>query len=278
MVTFEIYDIGIDSILTPVSACTLTGQEELKVWVRNYGTLAVYEQIQIKATLDQGIPVTGQKTLTAGLEPGDSLEFTFGLSFDLSAQGDHDLLVYTVYGRDIEANNDTLTRVITHFGPPDIDLGGVNDTLETLLPYILDAGADYMSYTWNDVAGSRTVEAGAYGWYKLEVTDMNTCYGVDSVYLVAPPSGIADQYLLDNRLKVYPNPVDNILYIEYDASDHPELVLEMFDALGRKVLVKEYHHVSGIVEEIDVSEMPLGIYYLRFRQDTQQAFRKIIIQ
>jgi hypothetical protein len=276
-VTFSFHDIGVSEILSPSSACLLTDLEELIVRIRNYGTKSIVgEQIQIIATLDDGTPVTGQKTLTQSLDPGDSLDFNFG-NFDFSGQGDHDLVFYTVYARDIDVLNDSLIDIISHYGYPSIDLGSGEDTLATTLPYTLDAGADYISYTWNGIAGTRTNEAVAYGLYKLEVIDMNSCYAVDSVFL-ANNTSIGDPNLFDGSLRVYPNPTDNMLYIEYQAADGPNLILELFDALGRKVMVREYRHTSGIIESVDVSDMPKGVYYLRMRQNTQQAIRKIVIQ
>ena len=69
-----------------------------------------------------------------------------------------------------------------------------------------------------------------------------------------------------------------MLYIEFDSPEHADLTLELFDATGRKVMVREYRHVSGMIETVDVSDMPGGIYYLRLRQDAGQALRKIILR
>ena len=84
--------------------------------------------------------------------------------------------------------------------------------------------------------------------------------------------------MFDGQLKVYPNPANNMLNIEFQSLDNPDIILEIFDALGRKIMAREFHHVNGIVESVDVSDMSRGIYYLRVRQDKRQATRKIIIE
>ena len=190
---------------------------------------------------------------------------------------DHALTAYSKYARDIDGHNDTIVQVISHYGVPVIDFGVGDDTIYTTLPYTLNAGADYSSYTWNDTVGIRTHEAGSGGWYKLEVTDIHSCYAVDSVF-IANNTSIGDAIFPDAGLKVYPNPANNLLHIEFESADDEVLYLELFDALGRKIHAKEYHHVKGIIETLDVSNIPKGIIYLRIRQDEQQAIRKIIIE
>ncbi|MBA7569077.1 hypothetical protein ES708_10814 [subsurface metagenome] len=274
---FDIWDIGIASILSPTSACVLTDQEKLRVLIKNTGSNPILnEQIKIVASLDNGIPVTGQKTLTQALNPGDSLEFLFGHTFDFSGEGDHTLMAYSIYAKDSDPHNDTMIVVIIHYGIPAIELGGINDSLGTTLPHTLDAGADYVTYLWNGIAGSRTYNATVYGWYTLEVTDLQGCTGTDSVYLMQS-TGIGD-YRLPGKLKVYPIPTDNMLYIDYRSPESEHLFLDIFDARGRKILVKEYRQVNEIMESINVSGMCEGLYFLKLRSGQRQIIRQIVIQ
>jgi len=275
-VTFDIYDIGISHILNPVSACALSDQEELKIRIKNYGTRTIFnEKIQIVAIIDHKSPVFGQRTITTAMEQGDSIDFSFGSRFDLSVEGDHSFRIYTVYGKDFIAVNDTVDKIISHYGYPEPYLGGVNDTLHTSLPRLLDAGAGYDQYVWNGVTGNYQLNVFNYGWYKVVVTSVNNCQGTDSVYLA--PTGIHELKDLERNLYVYPNPSDYHIYIELILHDYADLWLELFDGTGRKIMIKEFSQVNRIFEAIDVSDLPAGIYYLKVRTREGQGLRKIVI-
>jgi hypothetical protein len=276
-VTFDIYDIGISQIISPVSACVLSNQEELKIRIKNWGTRVIYnEKIQIVAIVDQQSPVFGQKTIIQPMTQGDSIDFSFGSRFDLSTEGDYTFRIYTVYGKDFIGANDTIDTVISHYGYPDPDLGGVNDTLRTSLPRLLDAGAGYDQYIWNGVTGSYQLNVYDHGWYKVVVIDAYGCQGTDSVY-IAPPTGIDDLNGLEYNLRVYPNPSDNHIYIELTMQEYTDLWLEIFDGTGRKIMIKEFKQVDRIRESMDISDLPQGLYYLKVRTKEGQALRKIVI-
>jgi len=276
-ISFDLWDLGISSILSPVSACFLTDHEKLRIFVKNFGTHPVVDElINVVYRFDGGSIVTGQYTITEILNPGDSLELLLGSDFDFSGEGDHTLTAHSVYGKDDDPLNDSIDVIITNFGSSEPELGGINDTLGTALPVILDAGAGYLSYLWNGIAGSQTYEATVYGWYNLEVMSSGGCTGRDSIYLT-PNTAIEDRDL-PGDFKVYPVPADLYLNIEYIYTTVGTLFLDIFDASGRKILVKQFPNVMEIRETIDVSGMAPGIYYLRLRSGQRQLLKQIVIQ
>jgi len=275
-ISFDLWDVGISSIKSPVSACLLTDQEELRVYVTNYGTNPIFDElIQVNARLNQGQLNTLQQRITQVLNPGDSVEFLFASTFDLSREGDHELITYCEYGPDDDPLNDTLELSITHAGVPNPDLGGVNDSIGTPLPLTLDAGADYMSYLWNGMAGNRTYEASSYGWYILEVSDWAGCVGLDSVFLRSP-TGIEDRFL-PGKLDIYPVPASRFLHVDYSYSVAENLHLEIYDSNGRKILAMQFSNAREITETLDISGITGGVYFLRLRSDEKLLTRKIII-
>jgi proteasome assembly chaperone (PAC2) family protein len=86
-----------------------------------------------------------------------------------------------------------------------------------------------------------------------------------------------EDLFLPGELKIYPVPASLVLHIEYGYMDADDLILELFDANGREVLVKQFPHTTEITETIDVTGMSSGIYYLRLRSDQKQLIRKIAI-
>jgi hypothetical protein len=276
-VTFQVTDISVSEVISPLSACVLTDQEEFRIRVRNTGSLAIYnEKITMVAIINNGIPMTGQRTLTQVLNPGGYFEFSFG-NFDFSVQGDYPAKVYVTYSKDMDPSNDTLDVVIHHYGNPSIDLG--DDTLRIShesLPYLLDAGAVFDQYLWNGVAGGQTFYATEYRKYVLVATDVCGCSATDSV-MVMPPVGMEDTYGIGKNLIIYPNPADHMIYIELDLPEYTDIRIEFIDATGRKIYINELSNVNGIHESMDISDLPAGLYWLKVQIEKGQVVKNIVV-
>ncbi|WP_164975190.1 T9SS type A sorting domain-containing protein [Lutibacter sp. HS1-25] len=65
--------------------------------------------------------------------------------------------------------------------------------------------------------------------------------------------GVDDTNLNKSTIKLYPNPVKNLLHITNVSTD---VKLEIFDTLGRKVL-------SGLGNQINVSNLKKGLYFMK---------------
>ena len=78
-------------------------------------------------------------------------------------------------------------------------------------------------------------------------------------------------------LTVLPNPVTNILRLQVSDSKGQSVQTELTDASGRSVLRRQFApETNSHQEEFDVSELPLGMYFLKVKSDTQQAVLKVI--
>lgn len=64
------------------------------------------------------------------------------------------------------------------------------------------------------------------------------------------------------EIKIYPNPALDIVQIELDNSTNPTLTL--FDVSGREVLIQT---LNKTISEIDLHELPPGIYFLQISND-----------
>ena len=277
VVTFEVWDITISDIVSPLSACVLTDQEEFRIRIENSGSIPIYnEKITMIAVIDNGVPMTGQKTLTQVLNGGDSIEFSFGTNFDFSRQGDHPIKVYTIFAKDMDASNDTLETVIHHWGYPTVDLNGGNDTIRTSLPRVLDAGAGFEQYMWNGVDGIQTYNVIFFGRVALEVTDTNGCSATDTV-IIMPPLGMEDFSGIFRSLNIYPNPTDHMIYIELSLDYYTDLHLEFYETTGRKIYIREYSNVNGIHESMDISQLPAGLYWLKVQTEKGQVVRNVVV-
>lgn len=279
MVTFEdITDVVIDSLVTPVSSCDLNDQETIKVHIRNIGTVTLSNpSFQVTTIVNGGTPVSESILTSLEFDQNEFIVYTFLNKFDLSAKGDYNIRVSVTYTGDDDTSNDTLIQVVSHFVNPTVDLGGVNDTIKTTLPYMLDAGADFAGYVWNGIAGNRTYNATSSGWYILVVTDVNGCTATDSVY-VSSLTSLPETMSIEDNLTVFPNPANEFLNIRLEITTYKDLHLELFNGIGHKILIREYKNSNQILETIDVSNLSKGFYILKIRTHNEEVFRKILIQ
>ncbi|MGH1383759.1 T9SS type A sorting domain-containing protein [Kordia sp.] len=78
--------------------------------------------------------------------------------------------------------------------------------------------------------------------------------------------------LSSTQIKMYPNPVKDILYIKLDKS---ELInIQLIDIHGKQILTKT---ATDKQIELNVSSLKSGIYFLKLSSDTAQLTKKIIV-
>ena len=99
-------DIQLKSIDAPVTKCSLTNAESVRVTIRNASPNSI-NNIPVRMVVDGGTPVI--ETITIPLAPNASMQYTFTAKANLSALGDHTILINVQYGTDNFKDNDTLT-------------------------------------------------------------------------------------------------------------------------------------------------------------------------
>jgi hypothetical protein len=218
------YDIGVDDLLNPASACALSPAEEVTLRVKNFGgdTLNNGMTLPVGYSLNGGTPVVENLVLSADLYPDSTVTYTFSGSVDLGSPGAYELTVFHGLTEDVNPDNDTLQQPADHYGYPSVDLGP--DTLFTneASTITLDAGSGHASYLWQDGSGGQTydITSDASALYHVEVANSNGCTARDSVLvmatdiemasLVTPKTGCGLGHQEDVRVKLYNNSGGNI--------------------------------------------------------------------
>lgn len=68
---------------------------------------------------------------------------------------------------------------------------------------------------------------------------------------------------LSDRVRLYPNPTDNLLFVELQALVGGECSYELFDATGKVVLSKKETQQEGINKfQLELNALAAGTYYL----------------
>ncbi len=98
---------------------------------------------------------------------------------------------------------------------------------------------------------------------KLEAKLQNSIYQIDKI--------------TDNTLKVYPNPFNNELNIDYVLQGDSKVIIEIFDITGKKVqeIVNENQKAGEYNFKWNSQNMQKGIYILKLSTDNQNIYKKL---
>ncbi len=177
-------DIGIDSILYPVSSCELGDSVFVQVQVRNFGTDTITEnrQVNVFFTFNNGAVVEDTITLTSDLAPGGTYPYRFTKEpLDMSVLTSYQLKAWSYHPYDSIPENDSVASSVQVYGYPTVSVG--QDTTVKALTYTLDAGAGYSAYEWEDGSTGQTFVADTSGYHGVTIWDANGCPAQDSAYV-----------------------------------------------------------------------------------------------
>lgn len=80
-----------------------------------------------------------------------------------------------------------------------------------------------------------------------------------------------------NSVKVYPNPFDEDLIVEFETSISETVILEVFDVLGNRVYVEEFESFSGKNKHpLAISELVSGHYFLKINTSSGSTGMKLL--
>ncbi|MCB9316653.1 MAG: T9SS type A sorting domain-containing protein [Lewinellaceae bacterium] len=109
--------------------------------------------------------------------------------------------------------------------------------------------------------------------YFLTITDNNGCT-VAGVYSTVPIIEINQ----DNYVVVYPNPTEDILYLQFHLQQSSDIAGTVTDLLGRKMLDLPKGRASNETMELSLRNLPAGYYVLHLQIDKSHAAYQICIK
>ncbi|MDA3820340.1 MAG: PKD domain-containing protein, partial [Candidatus Delongbacteria bacterium] len=144
--------------------------------------------------------------------------------------------------------------------------GTASDGAATAIP---SGGLSPYSFQWSTGDTDNSIEDVPAGLYSLIVTDAAGCVAtlpveIDFVDAIAGN---------ETSFAVYPNPADNSIYIEMINMDVQQI--KLVNTLGQSVIVR---NVQADVEELNVSEIKPGVYFLEINTGTSQYIEKVFVK
>ena len=176
-----ISDVGLTEIISPKSACELSGSEHFTIKVKNFGTdtLQVGDTVVVSWTIDGGTLITENIKLTQTLLPNAEITLTTLATGNFSAKKVYSLEIDANRTYDEVSGNNHISATIEYFGYPTFNLNPSFIYLEATT-YLLDAGPGWSSYQWQDGSTNQTFMMDTIGWVKCTVTDIHGCPASDS--------------------------------------------------------------------------------------------------
>ncbi|MEZ4851566.1 MAG: PKD domain-containing protein [Bacteroidia bacterium] len=120
-------DVGVETIISPISDCTLDSLETITVRIRNYG-LSPQFNFPVSYSVDGNPPVT-ETYQGVAIAPDSSNIFSFSIPANLSLGTTHEIVTYTSLPNDLIGWNDSVVSTITFQTPNPIPLNEDFDSL-----------------------------------------------------------------------------------------------------------------------------------------------------
>jgi len=169
---------------------------------------------------------------------------------------------------------------------PVVDLG--SDVTACLVD-TLDAGAGFSSYLWSDASTGQKLVVTVSGTYAVTVTDVNGCQNSSSVNVTIQNCAIiggsnGHNARLDAPAQgliayVYPNPATDVVNVAINGiKSEINVKLELADMLGNKVASQSSTPDVDYIGTISLSNLPVGIYFLKVQYDNQIKTIKVVKQ
>lgn len=136
------------------------------------------------------------------------------------------------------------------------------------LPYIL-------SWVRNgvQVAGFNPQAASA-GTYQLLVNDSGGCSASTNLFAIENLTN-ADDEKVAGKFIIYPNPVKDVLTLEYELPMETELKLTGFDLHGRRLFAKKIRGIHGQIQIEEYKWHRPGVYVLKIETGEQVFIKKL---
>lgn len=187
-------------------------------------------------------------------------------------------LFYTVFflaGLQAKATIHTIVTDGLNFIPQHV-AASVGDTIEFDLGPAFTA-TEVSATTWNLNGNTPLVQQGSFDLerpgmivmthegYRYYVCKWHHTTGMKGSIQVLGPNGVRD-VLPQLQATIYPIPTQNNLFLNILGTDNTEVIMDIFDDKGQKVLDLGGKQVLSFgVKPIDVAMLPAGVYYLNIQ-------------
>lgn len=155
----------------------------------------------------------------------------------------------------------TLVKVIPL---PAANLGGDTTLCSEEVPFLLDAGAGFAQYLWQDGSAWQTYQVQVAGDYSVTVSDGFGCTGFDEIALDVTICNSTLEANLASSVQILPNPATEKAILLVKGIELSEAEVKIYNALGQCHRSKKLSACQqGCAETLDLSGYPKGSYWVK---------------
>lgn len=302
---YSAFSLGSDAEFCEGGAFTILGPGALSNYVWNdtastFQNLTVYEagKYWLKAHNSFGCPYSDTIVLTTRNAPTFSLGPDFKLCIGFSrylvgptkmkryawASGSsNDSLKITTSGTYMLTVTDSFDCKFTDSikvedAPnPDITLG--NDTVICIGDSLrLTPGLNFVTYNWSNGSTAKQIYVKDKGNYSVNIKDVNGCAGTADIDVDTMTCNSSFRELRLGNLKAYPNPVNQVLYLDFSSLENYRLNWTLSGLNGQELRKGTKDIYSGENHlMLDLGELSKGIYMLQLHNTSGMATLKVSV-
>ena len=272
---FSISDVAVDSIHLETAMC-FGNQYTLTVDIKNTGTVTLTSiNVPVAYTMVIGGAIQVGVAQIASLAPGAVFAYTPTNKIPGTPLGQYTFMLAIDMANDADTTNnfDTLHVAISDYPVSNLP----NDTTVCAgKTVVLDPGAGYDSYLWYDNSTAQTFSIDStgigYGGKFVSVIIVNDgCSIMDSTLVLFKNCTGIESVEMAKSLLLYPNPAQDRISIS-NKTDFPIQKIAIYHLNGQ--LVRQIE--GAMLNEINVSDLAIGVYYLRLQSEQGVAVKKFI--
>lgn len=151
--------------------------------------------------------------------------------------------------------------------------GGNDATIDVLAPNAIEP----VTYTWSNGETTQSITGLADGVYSVTITDLVGCTDVLRIAVGEVSVGIKNT-TNNIAFNVYPNPTSGSVYINGKLEKAAEVTLEVYNAIGERVITEQLGHIATINANVDMSRFSNGIYFVRLTAGDRTSMSRVVLE
>ncbi|MFM2136615.1 MAG: hypothetical protein RL021_2015 [Bacteroidota bacterium] len=168
---------------------------------------------------------------------------------------------------------DRVVATASIYTPPSVYLG--SDTSVVNPPFVVDAGAGFSTYFWNNNTSAQTLTITSTGTYSVVVTDQNGCTATDDIF-VQFTVGVEEAGPLA-AFSVYPNPSQGHFILSGKLLTGADLNVRLLDSRGALVASDIIRSTGTVEKAFDLKGLASGIYLVSITNESYTRQMRIVI-
>jgi hypothetical protein len=186
--------------------------------------------------------------------------------------GDYTVTVTSTQGC---TNSDVVTLI--NAATPIVNLGQ-DSTICDDQTLVLNAGNPGSLYTWSNGATTQTITVNTENVYAVTVVNTFGCTATDDVLVEVEICVGINESDWAAGMQIFPNPTTGFVTLNLSLKETAEVRVEVLNALGQIVQTQQIGQVNELSQNLDLSNLAQGAYFVRVAVDGTIAVRRVMVQ